>query len=207
LRCRNPLTKNTLPKPLDKEHPIQGLLGVHSRYGLHTRACHPACTLALSPYIVTRYPKASAISLPPWLLRLLPAGAVAGWDLHPLENAAFPRRTPEADSRPTRSFDHLVGALLKMQRHVEAERLGGLEIDRQFVLDWNLNGKLARLRALQNLIHIRRRAPKIIALVISVGQQAAEFSEETARIDGRETVVSRQRCDLRAMDVHEGLRQ
>src|SRR2546427_2023341 len=27
-----------LPKPLDKEHPIQGLLGVHSRYGLHTRA-------------------------------------------------------------------------------------------------------------------------------------------------------------------------
>jgi len=29
LRCRNPLTKN---------NPIQGLLGVHSRYGLHTRA-------------------------------------------------------------------------------------------------------------------------------------------------------------------------
>jgi hypothetical protein len=29
--------------------------------------------------------KASAISSPPSLLRLLPAGAVAGWDLHPLE--------------------------------------------------------------------------------------------------------------------------
>ena len=29
MRWRNPLTKNT---------PIQGLLGVHSRYGLHTRA-------------------------------------------------------------------------------------------------------------------------------------------------------------------------
>jgi hypothetical protein len=28
---------------------------------------------------------------------LLPAGAVAGWDLHPLESAAFPRRTPGAD--------------------------------------------------------------------------------------------------------------
>ena len=25
---------------------------------------------------------------PPCLLRLLPAGAVAGWDLHPLESAA-----------------------------------------------------------------------------------------------------------------------
>ena len=29
-----------------------------------------------------------------WLLRLLPAGAVAGWGLHPLESAAFARRTP-----------------------------------------------------------------------------------------------------------------
>src|SRR5713101_6613410 len=66
-----------------------------------------ACTLALSPYFVTRYPKASAILLPPWLLRLLPAGAVAGWGLHPLENAALSRRTPEADMR--RSFNHLVG--------------------------------------------------------------------------------------------------
>jgi hypothetical protein len=53
-----------------------------------------ACTLALSPYIVTRIPKASASSLPPWLLRLLPAGAFAGWDLHPLESAALSRRTP-----------------------------------------------------------------------------------------------------------------
>src|ERR1700693_3130043 len=61
-------------------------------------------SLALRPahsrghLFVTRYPKASAISLPPWLLRLLPAGAGAGWDLHPLENAALSRRTPEPDS-------------------------------------------------------------------------------------------------------------
>ena len=56
-----------------------------------------ACTLARSPYFVTRYPKASDISSPPCLLRLLPAGAVAGWDLHPLESAAFSRRTPLAE--------------------------------------------------------------------------------------------------------------
>ena len=74
------------------------------RVGLHIvlfEACSAftrvaACTLARSPYFVTRYPKASDISLPPYLLRLLPAGAVAGWDLHPLESAAFPRRTPKA---------------------------------------------------------------------------------------------------------------
>jgi hypothetical protein len=56
-----------------------------------------ACTLAQSPYFVTRYPKASDISSPPCLLRLLPTGAVAGWDLHPLESAAFSRRTPKAE--------------------------------------------------------------------------------------------------------------
>src|ERR1700726_281360 len=61
-----------------------------------------ACTLARSPYFVTRYPKASDISSPPCLLRLLPAGAVAGWDLHPMESAAFSRRTPTAEVRPGR---------------------------------------------------------------------------------------------------------
>ena len=63
----------------------------------------PAHSLALRPahsrchQFVTRIPKASAISSPPELLRLLPAGAVAGWGLHPLESAAFARRTPTTD--------------------------------------------------------------------------------------------------------------
>jgi hypothetical protein len=34
---------------------------------------------------------------------LLPAGAIAGWDFHPLESAAFARRTPKAD------ISHVVG--------------------------------------------------------------------------------------------------
>src|ERR1700726_1579280 len=92
------------------------------RVGLHIvlfEACSAftrvaACTLARSPYFVTRYPKASDISSPPCLLRLLPAGAVAGWDLHPLESAAFSRRTPEAVigtiDKYHHSFDHCVGA-------------------------------------------------------------------------------------------------
>src|ERR1700720_429173 len=84
------------------------------RVGLHIvlfEACSAftrvaACTLARSPYFVTRYPKASDISSPPCLLRLLPAGAIAGWDLHPLESAAFARCTPEADTgtHPSRLY-------------------------------------------------------------------------------------------------------
>ena len=54
------------------------------------------------------------------------------------------------------------GALLKMQRHVEAERRGGLEVDHQFELDGGLDRKLVRLRALEDAIGIGRRAPKII---------------------------------------------
>jgi hypothetical protein len=49
----------------------------------------------------------------------------------------------------------------------------------QFVLDRGLDGKLARILALEDAIGIGRRAPKIIVPVISVGQQAAEFSERT----------------------------
>src|SRR5947209_17132635 len=63
-----------------------------ARRSLTLRPAHSRCH-----QFVTRYPKASANSLPPWLLRLLPAGAFAGWALHPLESAAFSRRTPEAD--------------------------------------------------------------------------------------------------------------
>src|SRR6185503_5216032 len=42
-------------------------------------------------------------------------------------------------------LDHLVGALLQEQRHLEAKRFGGLEIDHQFKLDWEMDGEVARL--------------------------------------------------------------
>ena len=52
-----------------------------------------ACTIAKSLKGPST-PKAPIASLPPRLLRLLPAGAkVAGRDSHPLENSAFSRRT------------------------------------------------------------------------------------------------------------------
>jgi hypothetical protein len=38
------------------------------------------------------------------------------------------------------SLDHPVGALLELQRHVEAQRLCGLEIDRQLELIRGLAG-------------------------------------------------------------------
>src|SRR5262245_6569534 len=73
---------------------------------------------------------------------------------------------PSADI--TCLFDHLIGTLLEMERNVEAERLGGLEVDDQIELDWSLDGKLTRLRALEDTIGIGRRPLKIIELVVAV---------------------------------------
>ena len=64
---------------------FRGLLGVHC-------ALRPACSRdrLTRPFAS----KASAVSLPPLPPRLLLAGAtVARWDLHPLKNDAFARRT------------------------------------------------------------------------------------------------------------------
>ena len=69
---------------------FQGLLSVHySLQPVGSRVTY-----------VTFPSKASAVSSPPRLLRLLPAGAkVAGWVCLPLGDRAFPRRT----SRPARA--------------------------------------------------------------------------------------------------------
>jgi hypothetical protein len=59
-------------------------------------------------------------------------------------------------------FDHRVGTLLEEEHwHVEAERLGGLEVDRQLELDRDLDRKLARLVALEDAMGIGCRAPKL----------------------------------------------
>src|SRR5208282_3355870 len=60
-----------------------------------------ACTLALSP-ICDSLSEGFSHFLTSMTAPLLPAGAFAGWDSHPLESAAFSRRTPGADDRASR---------------------------------------------------------------------------------------------------------
>src|SRR6266436_3837133 len=68
-----------------------------SRFAQRLLALRPAHSR--SHQIRDRYPGASDISSPPCLPRLLPAGAVAGWALHPLEKRRLV--TAHVDSGPS----------------------------------------------------------------------------------------------------------
>jgi hypothetical protein len=80
----------------------------------------------------------------------------------------------QTQQREPKLLDHLVGALLEMHGHIEAECLSSLEVDHQLELDPDLDWKLARLRAPQYAVGIDRRTRIIIELVISVGRFRAQ---------------------------------
>jgi len=56
-------------------------------------------------------------------------------------------------------IDHLVGAGKQCRWHRDAESLGGLKIDGQFILGWCLHRHLGRLFALENTVNVSRCAP------------------------------------------------
>ena len=67
--------------------------------------------------------------------------------------------------------------------HVQAERLGGLEIDDRLVLDRRLHRQVGWLLALEDAIDVAGRLPVLVDLDRPVGDQAAVSNEEPSGID------------------------
>jgi len=86
------------PQPISLPERVSGSTCATSFFEMPQAFTHyiTACTLVGSPYVTLDTPDGFSLLRVTSMtgLRLLPAGAVAGWDLHHWKNAAFSRRTP-----------------------------------------------------------------------------------------------------------------
>src|SRR6266403_4958714 len=92
-------------------------------------------------------------------------------------------------------FDQLVSELLELQRHLEAQRLGGLEIDDQLKLCRRLQWKVGRLLTLEDAVDVPCRQAKLFVASLTKRDQAARLRKEAIEIDRRHAVAGRQRND------------
>ena len=91
------------------------------------------------------------------------------------------------------SFDHLVGELLKLQRHVEAKRLGRLEVDNDLEFRWMLHRQISGLRAPEQFIGVYSPLPELVSRIEPVGDQSALFGIKREWIDCGEPIACCQR--------------
>ena len=63
---------------------------------------------------------------------------------------------------PKGLFDHLIGALLHLQRHIEAQSLRGLEVDHQLVLGRRLHWQVTRLLAFESPVQPDSGPPTLL---------------------------------------------
>src|SRR5258705_12454086 len=82
-------------------------------------------------------------------------------------------------------IDHLIRPLQERRRNRQAEGLGRLEVDHQFELGGLLDGKIAGLGALEDLVDVAGGMAELVGVVTAIAGQAARFHILTGADDGR----------------------
>src|SRR5712671_1922956 len=100
-----------------------------------------------------------------------------------------------------------------MERHVEAERLRGLQVNDELDFDRLLDGQIARAGALQNLVNVEGRAPETSRTIDPVAHERSIRRPFARPSDDRPPLRCRQPEDAlslgnedRASNDDEGLR-
>src|SRR5215470_3452808 len=88
-------------------------------------------------------------------------------------------------------LDHLFRLAQDRRRDGEPESLGGLEIDHQGIPRGLLERQVARLRAPEDLVDVRRRTPEIVYQVCSVPHEPACLREPLVVAYRRQPVLER----------------
>src|SRR5215211_3039160 len=128
-------------------------------------------------------------AMPPIATELIRLG-----DLTRCATSGLMHRSNYCASNCNTSFDNFVGEGHQHRRHVEAERLGGLEIDDEFELRWLLDWNIRRLMALQDFVDEIGRAPVELPAIGSIGCQSAGGDKFPIRVD-REQPKGRREID------------
>src|SRR5262252_9841917 len=104
------------------------------------------------------------------------------------------RIVPIGDIAPL--LDHLVGAGEERSRYVDAKCLRGLEIDNKVELARLIEGNVARLRTLEDLVDFIGGVGKYVREIDGIGHESADFDGLTKGIDrGRPMLLGKFHSD------------